>query len=81
MRCNAKHEIRVGLIVASIREFRRGGKIHHRVAVYRLFRDGNVWTKSSRFDATDIPALRFALDEAQAWIVETKHETDEGGRG
>lgn len=75
----ARHEIRVGFVVASILEMRRRGATHYRVGVYRLFRDGNVWTKSSRFDSSDIPALRFALDEAQAWILDKQQEIKTGG--
>ena len=62
------HEIRRGLIVARIwRKHTRSG-VRHTVTVVRLFRNGDVWKESSRFQRDDIPIVRLVLDEAHTWI-------------
>ena len=66
------HEVRVGLVVARVREFKRRGKIHHSISVHRLFRNGDCWTESQRFAFRDIPSVSFVLDEAHRWLLVRK---------
>lgn len=68
------HQIRRGLVIASItcRRTRRG--IRHSVAVSRLLRDGDVWKSSTRFNPCDLPLVRLVLDDAMTWILQ------QGGR-
>jgi len=70
------HQIRRGMVVASItcRRTRRG--IRHSVAVSRLLRDGDIWKSSNRFTPGDLPLVRLVLDEAMTWIL---HQGDRSG--
>ncbi len=69
MKSRVLHEIRHGLIVARVRRLRRRGGHHHSISVHRLYRNGEIWTESSRFAPDDIPSMRFVLDEAHNWII------------
>ncbi len=62
------HQIRLGLIVASIWVRRTGCGVRHQVTVTRLFRNGDVWKRSARFGRDDLPTLRRVLDLAHTWI-------------
>ncbi len=73
------YEIRHGLIVASVRLSRRKRKNHHTIAVYRLFRNGQSWTKSVLFGPNDLPAVRFVLDDAHTWILNCQTDMSSTG--
>ena len=64
------HEIRLGLIKATVRRFRTRSGLRHTVSVVRLYRNGDLWKHSTRFGRDDIPAVRLALDKAYTWIFE-----------
>jgi hypothetical protein len=48
------------------------------MSVGRLYRDGDVWIKSARFDRDDIPLLRLALAEAYQWLLEQQSRIESG---
>ncbi len=64
------HEIRVGAIVATIRQTRRRKAVQHQISVHRLFVSDAKWVKSSLFSGKDLPQVRYVLDLAHTWIVE-----------
>ena len=64
------HEIRLGLIKASIwRKKTRSGP-RHTVGVVRLYRNGDRWQESTRFGRDDLPVVRIVLDQAHTWIYQ-----------
>ncbi len=72
------HEIRVGAIVATIRQTRRRKAVQHRISVHRLFVSDAKWVKSSLFSARDLPQVRYVLDLAHTWIVEQGNLNESG---
>lgn len=62
------HEIRRGLIVARIWQKRTNSGPRHSVTIVRLFRNGDTWKESTRFQRDDIPLVRLVLNKAHAWI-------------
>ncbi len=64
------HEIRRGLIKATVRRARTRSGLRHTVSVVRLYRNGDLWKHSTRFGRDDIPAVRLALDKAYMRICE-----------
>ncbi len=62
------HEIRFGLIKASIwkNQTRSGGR--HNVTVCRIYRNGDVWKESTHFGRDDLPILAKVIDMAHTWI-------------
>ena len=64
------HEIRIGLIKATVRRTKTQSGLRHTVSIVRLYRNGDVWKESTRFGRDDIPAVRLALDKAYVWIYE-----------
>ena len=72
------HEIRFGLIKASIGRKRTHHGPRHQVTVVRLFRDGDIWKQSARFGRNDIPQVRLALDAAYEWILQHSSNEEAG---
>jgi len=70
------HEIRRGLIKASIwiKKTRSGPR--HTVAVARLYRNGDRWQESSRFGRDDLPVVRLVLDQAHTWIYQNAQASE-----
>ena len=64
------HEIRIGLIKASIRRRRTRSGVHYSITVVRLYLNGDVWKESSRFGRDDLPLVRLVLDKAHAWVLQ-----------
>lgn len=62
------HEIRFGLIKASIWENTTKGGPRYSVAVCRLFKNGDAWVESTRFGRDDLPLLSKVADHAHTWI-------------
>jgi hypothetical protein len=69
------HEVRRGLIVVRVWRKRTRSQRSYSTSVVRLFRNGNAWKESVRFDSQDIPVIRLALDEAFVWML-ANQETD-----
>ena len=63
------YELRKGLIVVRIWRKRSRKQCGYSTSVVRLFRNGNDWKESTRFDMGDIPLIRLALDEAFSWLL------------
>lgn len=63
------HEIRHGLLVLRVRRIRAADKRGYSVSIRRFYRNGDLWSESTRFGPDDIPSLRYLLDEAHTWIV------------
>ena len=64
------HEIRFGLIKASIWRNQTSSGQRHSVSVVRLFRNGDVWKESTRFGRDDLPLVSKITDVAHTWIFE-----------
>ena len=62
------HEVRRGLIKASIWRKQTPSGIRHTITVVRLYRNGDVWKQSTRFGRNDVPVVRLVLDLAHTWI-------------
>lgn len=62
------HEIRLGLIKASIwRNETKSGE-RHNVTLCRLFKNGDSWQQSQHFGRDDLLLAAKALDLAHSWI-------------
>ena len=78
------HEIRLGLIKASIwHNMTRAGE-RFNVTLTRLYRNGDVWSQSSHLGRDDLLVAAKILDMAHTWIFEqdraekaTNEQTDE----
>lgn len=62
------HEIRFGLIKASIWKNQTRSGDRHNVTVCRLYRNGDVWKESTHFGRDDLPVLAKVVDLAHSWI-------------
>ncbi len=63
-----KHEIRLGLILVTIRRKRRRGEAVFSFKLERLFRDGELWRRSTRLDRADLLIASKALELAYDWV-------------
>ena len=64
------HEVRIGLIKASLRRRQTRSGVRYTVSVVRLYRDGDVWKESARFGRDDLPVVRLVLDKVHTWILQ-----------
>lgn len=64
------HEVRIGLIKASVYCKRTRSGIRYQVSAVRLYRNGDCWKQSVRFGRDDLPVLRLAIDKAHTWITQ-----------
>ncbi len=69
------HEIRLGLIKASVWQRRSHSGHQFSVSVVRLYRNGDEWKQSSRFGRDDLPVVRLVLDQAHSWLFQRVQET------
>ena len=73
------HEIRFGLIKATIfHNLTRAGE-RYNVTLIRLFRDGDTWKQSAHFGRDDLLLAAKVLDLAHTWIYQqerTEREQD-----
>ena len=70
------HEIRLGLIKASIwHNLTRAGE-RHNVTLVRLYRNGDTWKESTHFGRDDLLLASKVLDLAHTWI----HQQDRAER-
>lgn len=65
------HEIRFGLIKASIWQNHTRSGDRHSVSVVRLYRNGESWVESTRFGRDDLPLVAKVVDLAHTWIYES----------
>jgi hypothetical protein len=74
------HTIHLGFVKASIWKHPTSVGIRHRVAVCRLFKNGDVWEQSGRFGLDDLPLVTKVIALAHAWICfQSKEDDAEGG--
>jgi hypothetical protein len=63
------HQIRLGLIKASIwRKQTKSGE-RHSVTVVRLYKDDDVWKESGHFGRDDLLLAAKVMDWAHSWIA------------
>ena len=62
------HEIRLGLIKATVWENDTQNGTRHNVTVTRLYKDGDVWKDSTSFGRDDLPLVAKLADMAHTWI-------------
>ena len=63
------HEIRLGLIKASIWRNQTKSGERHNVTVSRLYKNGDVWKESNHFGRDDLLLVAKVADLAHTWIV------------
>lgn len=73
------YEIRHGLLVLRVRRIRAERTRGYSVSIRRFYRNGELWSQSSRFGAEDLPSLRYLIDEAHTWII--SRAAEEGSTG
>lgn len=67
------HEIRYGLIKASIFQNHTKAGDRHTVAIIRLYKNGDIWSESTRFGRDDLPLVAKVADLAHSWIYDRPH--------
>lgn len=63
------HEIRYGLIKATITVRTSKIGMRYSLSLVRLYRNGDCWKCSTRFGPDDLPVMRLVLDKAYGWIL------------
>ena len=64
------HEVRLGLIKASVwHNLTRAGE-RYNVTLIRLYRNGDTWKESSHFGRDDLLLASKVLDLAHTWIYQ-----------
>ena len=64
------HTVRFGLIEANVwRNHTKAGD-RHSVTVVRLYKNGDVWSESTRFGRDDLPLVCKVLEQAHTWIYQ-----------
>lgn len=64
------HEIRLGLVKATIWENMTEVGLRHNVNVARLYRDGDEWKQTPSLGRDDLPLAAKVLDMAHTWIFQ-----------
>ena len=72
------HEIRFGLIKATITHNSPHGQTRHRVKIIRLYKDGDVWKESGLFGRDDLPLVAKVADLAHTWVYEQSQRNGTG---
>lgn len=75
------HEIRFGLIKASIWLNRTKSGERHNITVARIYRNGDVWKESAHFGRDDLPVLAKVVDRAHTWIYQHQNHKDPSFHG
>ena len=68
------HEIRLGLIKASIWRNQTKSGERHNVTLARLYKNGDVWKESGHLGRDDLLVAAKALDLAHSWILHSHQE-------
>ena len=63
------HEIRLGLIKASIWKNQTKSGERHNVTVARLYKNGDTWKESGHFGRDDLLLVAKVVDMAHSWIM------------
>lgn len=64
------HEIRLGLIKASIWKNQTKSGERHNVTVARLYKNGDTWKESGHFGRDDLLLVAKVVDMAHSWIMQ-----------
>ena len=64
------HEIRMGLIKASIWRNQTKSGERHNVTVVRLYKNGDTWKESNHFGRDDLLLVAKVADMAHSWVVQ-----------
>ena len=70
------HEIRLGLIKASIWRNQTKSGERHNVTVVRLYKNGDTWKESSHFGRDDLLLVAKVADVAHSWIMQSPQATE-----
>jgi hypothetical protein len=70
------HEIRLGLIKASIWRNQTKSGERHNVTVARLYKNGDTWKESGHFGRDDLLLVAKVVDLAHSWIMCSKQPTE-----
>lgn len=62
------HEIRLGLIKATVWQNQTKAGERFNVTIARLYRNGDRWVESQNFGRDDLPLVAKAVDFAHTWI-------------
>ena len=62
------HEIRLGLIKATIWQNQTKSGQRYNVTLVRLFKNGDVWKESAHFGRDDLLPLSKVADMAHTWV-------------
>lgn len=62
------HEIKQGLIKATVWKNQTKVGLRHHVKVARVFKDGDVWRESQQFGRDDLLKLANILTQCHEWI-------------
>lgn len=68
------HEIRLGLIKASIWSNQTKSGERHNVTLVRLYKNGDTWKESSHFGRDDLLLVAKVADMAHTWICAPRHD-------
>jgi len=71
------HEVRFGLIKATVWQNHTKVGDRFNVTIARLYRNGDRWVESQTFGRDDLPLLAKAADLAHTWILEQNGERGE----
>ena len=71
------HEIRMGLIKASIWRNQTKSGERHNVTVSRLYKNGDIWKESNHFGRDDLLLVAKVADLAHSWIVQPTRTIDD----
>ena len=64
------HEVRLGMVKASIWENQIGDTARYNVSVTRFYKDGEEWKFSDSFGRDDLLLLAKVADRAHTWICD-----------
>ncbi len=74
------HEYRLGRILGLVWLNENGeGRSFHNVQVFRLYKDGDKWERTTTYGRDDLPLVCKVVDHCHTWIHEVWQDKDEAG--
>ena len=72
------HEVKQGLVKATVWKNQTKAGVRHHVKIARIFKDGDVWRESQQFGRDDLLKLANILTKCHDWIyandsVDSRH--------
>ena len=71
------HDIRLGLIKASIWRNQTKSGERHNVTITRLYKNGDTWKESGHFGRDDLLLVAKVADLAHTWVAASRHAKTE----